>query len=192
MTDIVKFFDKSLSTVDLSHTFNDKTICWPGGEEFNLCLSCSTDPSTGNFYSAGTINCAEHGGTHVDAPYHFAAHGITVDLLPMCQLIAPCKVIDVSNLCDDENGKTFALAADHVASFESVNGILEPGDIVLIRTGWHRKYLEGAKSYLGFDESIDGPYDTSTSELYFPGIGGDAAKLLVDRRVAAVGLDTGT
>ena len=42
----------------------------------------------------------------------------------------------------------------------------------------------------GFDEATDGPYDTRTSDLAFPGISKAAAELLVARRVAGVGIDT--
>lgn len=84
--------------VDLSWTYDKDTIFWPGGtEKFTLCMNCvETDSS---FYSAGTFTTAEHGGTHVDAPYHFAKHGKTVEQLRLKDLIAPCFVIDVRSKC---------------------------------------------------------------------------------------------
>ena len=61
-------------------------------------MNCvETDSS---FYSAGTFTTAEHGGTHVDAPYHFAKHGKTVEQLRLQDLIAPCYVIDVRAKCN--------------------------------------------------------------------------------------------
>jgi len=49
----------------------------------------------------------------------------------------------------------------------------------------------GAQSYLGYDEKTQGPYDSAVTTLSFPGIGSQAAELLVERRVAGVGIDTG-
>lgn len=173
--------------VDLSHSLNDHTICWPNGESFSLCLECSVSPD-GSFYASGNFQCAEHCGTHVDAPYHFNQKGITVDLLPLDTLMSDVFVIDIVAKCEDPN---YILTSQDIIDFESFHGVLPKGTIVLIRTGWSRFYAQGAKAYLGFDSSIDGPYDVNSSTLSFPGIGVEAANLLVERKVAAVGLDTG-
>lgn len=179
---------------DLSYPINDQTIFWPGGEGFKLCMNCSTNHTFGYDYAAGTFTCAEHGGTHVDAPFHFAKDGATVDQLPMRDLIGPCKVIDIKHKFDPNAayGGDFMLTADDILQFEALHGALHEHDLVVIRTGWHRFYAFGAKSYLGFDEGVDGVYSSETSRLCFPGIAEDAARWLVARNVAAVGLDTGT
>jgi len=142
------------------------------------------------------ITCAEHGGTHVDAPFHFAKDGITVDQIPLKSLIAFCHVIDITSKCDrDTNSSTggcdYTLQPEDIIQHESEYGAISDGNIVLVRTGWHKNYTKGAKAYLGFDEAVEGKYDTSTSSLSFPGIGAAAARLLVEKKVAAVGLDTG-
>ena len=54
------------SCVDLSWSYDSSTIYWPGGEGFKLCMTCSTDEKSGDFYAAGSFTTAEHGGTHVD------------------------------------------------------------------------------------------------------------------------------
>jgi kynurenine formamidase len=177
------------SAVDLSYPLDDTTIFWPGGEKFKLCMNCSVCPEFGYDYAAGTFSCAEHGGTHVDAPFHFAKDGKTVDLISLCDLIAPSRVIDISQKCSD-HGPDYTLTVNDIEAHEELHGRIEQGCIVLVRTGWSRRWKEGAKSYLGFDEATEGPYDDK-SQLSFPGIGVDAAHLLVERKVAAVGLDTG-
>ena len=79
--------------------YTQDTIFWPGGnEKFNLCMNCVETESS--FYSAGTFTTAEHGGTHVDAPYHFSKSGKTVEQLRLKDLIAPCFVIDVRTKCN--------------------------------------------------------------------------------------------
>jgi len=40
------------------------------------------------------LSFGSHAGTHIDAPDHFLRDGRTVDLLPLDQLIGPCRVIE--------------------------------------------------------------------------------------------------
>ena len=185
----VEILGSTSTAYDLSYSLNDQTIFWPGGEGFSLCIQCSLDQATQEFYAAGTIKCAEHGGTHVDAPYHFSQHGITVDQITLNNLIAYCHVIDITSKC--MNNSDYQLQPADILLHESKYGNIGPGNIVLIHTGWYSKYIQGTKAYLGYDEAVDGPYDLSTSNLSFPGIGVEAAQLLVQRQIAAVGLDTG-
>jgi kynurenine formamidase len=169
---------------------DEATIFWPGGEKFKLCMECCVSEEHGYHYAAGVFSCAEHGGTHVDAPFHFAKDGITVDLIPLQDLIAPCAVLDISAKCAAAGGE-YALTAEDIEQHEREHGQIEERSILLVRTGWAQHWRQGAKAYVGFDENTDGPYDSATSNLRFPGIGVDAAHLLISRKVAAVGLDTG-
>ena len=174
--------------IDLGYSINESTIFWPGGERFSMCMSQHSDPETGKFYAAGVFSCPEHGGTHVDAPWHFSQDGATVDMIPLRSLIAPCRVVDVQDEC--LASPNYAVSREDILEHEQEFGDLVPGSIVLIRTGWHSRYPLGAKAYLGFDELVEGPYDPSTSALSFPGIAASGSALLVERAVAAVGLDT--
>jgi kynurenine formamidase len=181
------FLGKSCQVVDLSYPLNNSTIFWPGGEGFQLCMNCFISNEYGYEYAAGVINCTEHGGTHVDAPYHFKSNGKRIDEILLSDLIGSCKVIDISSQCS--NNRDYTLSYDDIIQFEASYGQLNHGDIVLIRTGWHKYYSLGAKAYLGFDETTEGPYDDN-SVLSFPGISKEAANLFVERKVRAVGLDT--
>lgn len=177
--------------IDLSYPLNDKTIFWPGGEKFKLCMECSVNTEYGYDYAAGSFSCAEHGGTHVDAPFHFAKDGKTVDLLELDTLIAPCNVIDISGKCDKFGNENYCLSLDDVEEYERNYGEISSGSIVLVRTGWSKYWEQGPKAYLGYDESTDGPLSTSAQSLSFPGIGESAANLLANRNVSGVGIDTG-
>ena len=60
------------------------------------------------------------------------------------------------------------------------------GSIVLFRTGWGDRWPDRL-SYLGTERTGPG----AVSELHFPGIHPEAARLLVDHRaISAVGIDT--
>lgn len=173
----VTVFEQNCRVLDLGYEMNEGTIFWPGGEGFKLCINhCGEDK---DFYAAGSFSCAEHGGTHVDAPWHFYEHGITVERITLKQLIGVCRVIS-TNQTD--------IVAQDIINHEEMHGILPENCIVVCNTNWANNYSQGVKLYLGFDDSQ--PYCSETSSLKFPGISADAARLLVDRHVSAVGIDT--
>lgn len=169
--------------VDLTYPFDAQTLYWPsspGGFELKR-LAFGPAPG-GYFYSANTFCAPEHGGTHIDAPIHFAEHGATVDQIPVRQLIGPAAVIDISSKTASD--PDYRLTAADVYAWESANGTIANGTIVLLRTGWGSRY-GNRKAYFGDDTP------GAASNLHFPSFGADAARLLVnERHVAAIGLDT--
>jgi len=169
--------------LDLGHAYNEQTLYWPTSpSRFELEQLAFGATDAGWFYSAYTVCTPEHGGTHLDAPVHFAADGLTVDAIPLENLMAPGVVIDVSD--KTENVADYRLTAKDVEQFEARHGRIEPGTIVLLRTGWSR-FWPDAERYLGDDTPGD------ASNLHFPSYGADAARVLVEeRRVALLGVDT--
>lgn len=168
--------------VDLTHPFNARTLYWPTSPStFRLdTLSFGMTPG-GFFYSAYTFSSPEHGGTHLDAPVHFSRSGLTADRIPLEQLIATAVVIDVTEKAARD--ADYRLSAEDVRQFEGRYGRIPAGSIVLLRTGWSRRWGD-RKAYFGDDTPGD------ASKLHFPSYGPDAARLLVqERRVAALGAD---
>ena len=159
------------------------TLYWPtdtSGFRHQELAYGETD--AGYFYSAYDFCTAEHGGTHLDAPIHFAADAPTLDQIPLSNLIAPAVVIDVAAKAEAE--RDYRLTAADVAHFEQEHGTIPAGSAVLLRTGWSSKWPD-ALAYLGDDTPGD------ASKLHFPAFGEDAARLLVEERGAALlGLDT--
>ena len=43
----------------------------------------------------------EHTGTHMDAPLHFSPDGMSVDLIPVSDLVVPLAVIDIKSRASD-------------------------------------------------------------------------------------------
>lgn len=166
--------------IDLSHEFSEETVYWPTApsrfEKTTIFEGASED---GRFYSAFSISTPEHGGTHMDAPYHFDADGDRAADVPLERLIAPAVVIDVAEKTQAD--PLYRLQPEDVIAFEAEHGEIVPGTIVLIRTGWSR-YWQDMSAYLG---------GTDPSALAFPSFGERAARLLIEERgVAALGLDT--
>ena len=61
------------TVVDLTHAFDEKTIYWPTSPSAFELKSLAYGPTPGGwFYSSNTFCTPEHGGTHLDAPIHFA------------------------------------------------------------------------------------------------------------------------
>lgn len=75
--------------VDLSYPFGPDTIYWPTAESFTMeRVSYGMTPS-GYWYAANNICMAEHGGTHMDAPIHFAQGKRSADAVPLSSCIGP-------------------------------------------------------------------------------------------------------
>ena len=169
--------------VDLSHTYDKDTLYWPTSpsafEKTELSFGAVEG---GYFYSAYTVCTPEHGGTHLDAPMHFAEGGASTEQIPLGNLIAPAIVIDVSEQAAAD--RNYRLSVADVRRFETQHGEIAQGTIVLLRTGWS-EYWPDANGYLGDDKPGD------ASNLEFPGFGAEAVRLLAeDRRVAVLGVDS--
>jgi kynurenine formamidase len=64
--------------VDLTHAFGSQTLYWPTSpSSFRLERLAFGQTPGGYFYAAYAFSAPEHGGTHLDAPIHFAAGGLT-------------------------------------------------------------------------------------------------------------------
>jgi kynurenine formamidase len=168
--------------VDLTYPFDAATLYWPTSPSGFELKRLHYGPTEGGFFYAANSFCApEHGGTHMDAPVHFAERGWSLDQVPVERLVAPAVVIDVTAKAAADSD--YRLTADDVVAWEKRNGRVPAGAIVLLRTGWGRRWPD-RKSYFGDDASGD------ASRLHFPSYGKEAAQLLVERKVAALGVDT--
>ncbi|HJQ36535.1 MAG TPA: cyclase family protein [Thermoanaerobaculia bacterium] len=169
--------------IDLSWAFDEKTLYWPSSPSAFELKQLAYGPTPGGwFYSSNLLCTPEHGGTHLDAPIHFAAGKRTADQIPLTQLIAPAVVIDIS--AKTAADADYRLTPEDVRAWEQQHGPIAPGTIFLLRTGWGSRWPD-RKAYFGDDTP------GATDKLHFPSYGADAAKLLVnERRVAAIGIDT--
>jgi kynurenine formamidase len=169
--------------VDLTHSFNEQSVYWPTAEMFKKTEVYKGHTDGGFYYSAYNFSAAEHGGTHMDSPIHFAEGGNTADKVPVSQLIGPGFVIDVSAQAS-QNVDYLVTAAD-IKEFEARHGVIPKGAIVLLDTGRAGLYPD-RKAYMGTAERGN----DAVPNLHFPGLGLDGAELLVSRGISAVGLDT--
>ena len=169
--------------VDLTHPFNEQSVYWPTAEMFTKTEVFHGHTEGGWFYTAYNFAAAEHGGTHMDAPIHFAEGARTADQVPVDQMIGPGFVIDVS--AQAAANVDYLVGAADIEAFEVRHGRIPAGAIVLLNTGRAGLYPDRA-SYMGTAERGA----EAVPKLHFPGLGADGAALLVARGIGAVGIDT--
>jgi kynurenine formamidase len=170
--------------VDLTYAFDENTVYWPTAQSFKLETDFEGMTDKGYFYSAYRYSAAEHGGTHLDSPVHFAKGRYTSDQLPLQQLMGAAVVIDVTSQC--ATNRDYLVSVADFENWERRNGRIRPGTIVLLRTGFGKFYPD-RKKYLGTDERGA----EAVAKLHFPGLDPAAARWLTQNRsIKAIGLDT--
>lgn len=170
--------------VDLSHAFNRRTIYWPTARRFKLTKVAEGETEGGWYYAANNFAGAEHGGTHLDSPIHFARGGYTADEIPLRRLVGPGVNIDVRAQAQADRDHLVRVA--DLTAWEREHARIRRRSIVLMRTGWARRW-PNARRYLGTaDRGAD-----AVPKLHFPGLSEEGARWLVrERNVKAVGIDT--
>ena len=171
--------------IDLTYSFSDATLYWPNNPTgFKLDTQMNGITPAGFYYSSNTFSAPEHGGTHLDAPVHFAQGKQSVDQVPLENLTGNAVVIDVSEKALKD--RDYLISVNDVEHWEKKNEKIPGGTIVLFRTGYGQYYPD-AKKYFGTD--IRGA--EAIPLLHFPGIDPATAEwLATQRQVKAVGLDT--
>lgn len=171
--------------VDLTHAFDAQTIYWPTDREGFVLEELSAGVTEqGYYYAANRFRAAEHGGTHIDAPAHFAEGRPTLEEIPVERLLGPGALVDVSPAA--ASNPDYQVSVSDFEAWEARHGALPGGSIVLLRTGYGRYWGDRAR-YLGTERT--GP--EAVPDLHFPGLDPEAARWLVERRsIGAIGLDT--
>jgi kynurenine formamidase len=169
--------------VDLRYSFSDETLYWPTADKFRFDTVFAGETSAGFHYEAFNFCAAEHGGTHLDAPVHFAKGKRATDQIPISQLVGDAVIIDVSEKA--LNDPDYQIMSTDIEDWEKTYGHIPDESILLFKTGYGSFYPD-AKKYLGTDERGA----AAVAKLHFPGIHPDAATWLVKhRKIKAVGID---
>ncbi|NKB35939.1 MAG: cyclase family protein [Gammaproteobacteria bacterium] len=162
--------------IDLTQALYEGMPYWPGTEPIEIRRLADYDQG----YRMHKFSMWENIGTHVDSPSHFAVGKgkRTIDQLPLNELVLPVLMIDVEKKAGLNSD--YLLSVEDIQRWESQHGRIESGVLVVMHTGWHRKFSEPG-TYVNQDK--DGV-------LHFPGYSVPAARLLLERDVAGIGIDT--
>jgi len=181
-TDAQGFDIRTAKIVDLTHALDADAIFWPtDAQAFELIEEHKGLTEDDYFYAANHFCMPEHAGTHIDAPYHFHASGKTIGQIPVERLIGPAVVIDIAAKAAAD--RDYMLTPQDIGQWEARYGAIAAGSIVLLNTGWSSRWPDRL-AYLGDDTPGD------ASNLHFPSYGEEAARVLVDRGVSVLGVDT--
>jgi kynurenine formamidase len=168
--------------VDMTYALDEQTVFWPNNKPFTWEKSSWGKTGHGYWYASGEFAMSEHGGTHIDAPIHFAEGQRSVDDIPLKNLIAPAVVIDVRPAVLEHHD--YRLTREDLEKWESRYGPIPQGAVVLMLSGWGQRWPDRSR-YLGSTS----PSDPKT--LHFPGFSKEAAEFLVkNRHVDGIGVDT--
>jgi kynurenine formamidase len=165
---------EATKVIDLSHPMYEGMPVWPGGVPFKMTRLFNYERG----FRLHKFTMAENVGTHVDAPTHFVEDKRAIDGFKASDLIVPAVVIDIR---DRVAGHTdYRLTARDVRLWEEQYGTIPAGSLVILNTGWHRRFADRDR-YVNM-----GP----DREMHFPGFGLQAARILLARDVAGLGIDT--
>jgi kynurenine formamidase len=156
---------------------------WSWFEEDELptgACTCSLGPYVTHFFILD-----EHAGTHVDAPSHYFKDGDSAEKIDLSKLIGPAAVVDLRHLDGEaEDGASPAITVAHLEVWEEEHGHFEPGEVVLLHTGWTKHYVRGEEGRAFLHEPV-----VLQSRPAWPAPEPDAAVFLHERGVTTIGID---
>lgn len=170
--------------IDLTWNFEESTVYWPTNVAFRHDTVFYGINAKGYFYSSFKYSAEEHGGTHFDAPLHFAQGGRSIEQITVDELTGPAVVIDVAG--QSAQNRDYLVTTGDFQQWEKTHGMIPEKSIVLLHSGFG-KYWGDHERYTGTLKSgAEG-----VAELHFPGLDSEAARWLVkERKIKAVGIDT--
>ena len=129
--------------VDLTQSFGPETPVWSGFGQARFMPAF--DPNTKRPYTIKDdgfrttyYDMVGQYGTHVDPPAHFASDGITMDQIPLKQMILPLIVLDDTPYIAKDPNHAFSLA--DLQEWEAKHGRVPAGSFVALRTDMSRDW----------------------------------------------------
>jgi kynurenine formamidase len=129
--------------VDLTHSFSPDTPVWSGFGQARM--SPASDPKTHEPYTIPKdgfrttfYEMVGQYGTHVDPPAHFAENGITMDKIPLKQMILPLVVFDDTRFLARDPNHAFSVA--DLLAWEKAHGRVPKGAFAALRTDMYKDW----------------------------------------------------
>ena len=129
--------------VDLTHSFGPETPVWSGFGQAKF--SPAADPKTHEPYTIAKdgfrttyYEMVGQYGTHVDPPAHFAENGITMDQIPLKQMILPLVVLDDTPYLGKDPNHAFSVA--DLKAWERAHGRVPKGAFAALRTDMYKDW----------------------------------------------------
>jgi kynurenine formamidase len=136
--------------VDLTHSFGPDTPVWSGFGQAKF--TPAYDPKDKRAYTiredgfrATYYDMVGQYGTHVDPPAHFAENGITMDEIPLKQMILPLIVLDNTPYQVKDTNHAFSIA--DLQAWEKKNGRIPAGSFVALRTDMSKDFEKNPEHF---------------------------------------------
>jgi kynurenine formamidase len=153
---------------DMTHTLHPDFPTYFGESQFEMTQKFNYAE---HFFNLFEYRVNEHTGTHIDAPLHFSEDGLSVDEIPVSNLIAPLCVIDIAaKAAEDADAQ---VTPDDLKAWMDTHGDIPDNACVAMYSGWAAKVDSDA--YRGFDGE----------KQHYPGFHVEAAQMLVENTGAA-------
>ena len=161
---------------DLTHVLTMSMPVYPGLTRPEMTQTSSLEE---NGVYNNDLLLGEHTGTHLDAPMHFAAGGLTTDQLPAEKFFAPLAVISIAARASEDPDT--AVTIDDILAWEQEHGRLPAGAFVAMLSGWGDR-IGDVDAFTNADEA---------GATHYPGYSGETAAFLCEERdIVGVGVDT--
>lgn len=158
--------------VDLTYPLDDNCPSWDNKTGFTLTNVLNyADCATEIKFCVQKIFLQAGIGTHMDAPAHCFANGLTIDKIPLESLIVPGIVIDVSHKAD----ANYIITVQDLYDFENIYGHIAPNSLVIMKTGWGCYWANRMQYH---------------NNWQFPSMSPELAKALLERQIVGIGIDT--
>lgn len=170
--------------IDLTWDFDQQTVYWPTNITFKHDTVFYGINDKGYFYASFKYSAEEHGGTHFDAPLHFAQGGRSVEQITTDELTGQAIVLDVT--AQSVKNRDYLVTTHDFLQWEKEWGEIPDKAIVLLHTGFGRFWGDPEKYSGTLKSGVAG-----VAELHFPGLDPEAADWLArERNIKSVGIDT--
>ena len=125
------------------HTFGSNTPVWAGFGQ--ATMTAAADPATHQPYTIEKdgfrttfYSMVGQYGTHVDPPAHFDPNGVTMDQIPLKEMILPLVVLDETPLLGEDPNHAFSV--DDLKAWEKEHGHVPAGSFAALRTDMYKDW----------------------------------------------------
>jgi kynurenine formamidase len=162
------------TVVDLTQVMHEGMPALPGEAAFTMTRVSDYDVGP----RAHTYQMSDGAGTHLSAPARLVDGKRSLPDIGADHLVVPLAVLDVRKKV--EKNADYQVSGSDIVDWEAVNGPVMVGSVFVVNTGWHKRFTDPAKFTNTDDRGV----------MHFPGLSAEAAKMLVERDVVGVGIDS--
>lgn len=147
---------KGAKHIDLTHAFAPVQPVWPGFGPAEFRPTTAGSDISGYVKKGEEYTYGKHGfvatsytlttdqyGTQLDPPAHWDEYGATISDLPPTYAVRPLVVIPIHEKVAADPG--YHLSVQDVKDWESRNGMIPEGAVVMVRSDWYKGWGDPAR-----------------------------------------------